>query len=185
MKTHILFFFSFFSIFTYAQKNLTEVLIVKQNYDSLRVKVDIPMTQELSRVQIDENSFFRKVKVVDDNGKKLYNIQPSEIKELSFIDLIGTKKIYHKENSKNRLMELLYDGNIKLYKQFIPETHYTAIYYLFLNSIGEPIKVGLFENNEKILLRITKPKPELENKIKNMKGSEEEMVNILKEFEKL
>lgn len=100
MKTHILFFFSFFSIFTYAQKNLTEVLIVKQNYDSLRVKVDIPMTQELSRVQIDENSFFRKVKVVDDNGKKLYNIQPSEIKELSFIDLIGTKKFIIKKIRK-------------------------------------------------------------------------------------
>lgn len=78
------------------------------------------------------------------------------------------------------MMEILnYINN--LFQKHITQQFITC----FLNSIGEPIKVGLFENNEKILLRITKPKPELENKIKNMKGSEEEMVNILKEFEKL
>ncbi|MEC5171480.1 hypothetical protein [Chryseobacterium nepalense] len=183
MKTSTAFFFCFFYIFTFSQRHLTDVLIVKENNDSLRVKVDIPMIKESSRVNIDEDSFFRKVKVVDDNGKKLYTVQPQDIKELSFSDLDGKKKIYHKEISRNRLMQLLYDGNIKLYKQFIPQMHYTAIYYLFLDSKREPIKVGLFENNEKILLRITESKPELINKIKELKGGEDAMIEILKEFE--
>lgn len=81
-------------------------------------------------------------------------------------------------------MELYYNGKIKVYKQFIPMDHYIGVYFWFIDPNGEPYKVGLFENNTKILLRITNSKPELKQMIETLKKDEDMIFQVLTEFEK-
>lgn len=185
MKIYVLFVSLFFSTLFFSQVKLTDVLIVKQDNDSLHTKMNIGMIVKDGITYIDEVSLYKRVDVVDDNGKKLYTIKAKDIKELSFLALNDVKKKYLKDPSKNQLMEVLYDGKIKLYKQFVPTTHYMGTYMFFVQPNGEPFKVGLFENNIKILTRITASKPKLKVKIDALEKNytDEAIVQILKEFE--
>ena len=81
-------------------------------------------------------------------------------------------------------MELYYNGKIKVYKQFVPMDHYVGVYFLFMQPDGSPYKVGLFENNTKILLRITDSKPELKKMIEGLQKDEDMIIKVLTEYEK-
>ena len=183
MKNIFLLLGLFYTILIFSQNNIREVEIIKITKDTIHVKMNFAMIKHENEILVNEDSFFKKVKIVDDNGKKLYTIDPSEILQLSFLDLDNKKRIYHKDRDRNQLMYLLYSGKIRCYKQFVPMNYYVGVYYLFLQPNGSPFKVGLFENNVKILSRITSSKPELKNKIESMKN-EQDIVNILTEFEK-
>lgn len=178
------FYLFVFGSYIFAQKNITDVLIIKQNSDSLKAKMEITMIKNNGKILVSEVDFFKKLNVVDSNGEKLYKLKPNEIKELSFYDIDNKKRIYYKDPSKNQLMELYYNGKIKVFKQFVPMDHYIGIYFQFIQPDGRPYKVGLFENNTKILLRITESKPELKKMIKDLEKDEDGIIKILTEFEK-
>ena len=184
MKKFILFSFLVFCSSLLAQKNIIDVLIIKQNNDSLKVKMEIDMIKHHGKILVSENDFFKKLNIVDSNGAKLYKIKPNEIKEFSFDDFENNKRIYFKDPSRNQLMELYYNGKIKVYTQFVTMDHYVGVYFLFMQPDGSPYKVGLFENNTKILLRITDSKPELKKMIEGLQKDEDMIIKVLTEYEK-
>lgn len=184
MKIKLSFYLFFFITCFSAQSRITDVLIVKLNGDSIKVKLNISMFEQKGKIHVDENDFFRKLKTVDSDGNKLVIYKPNEIRELSFNDLSNKKRIYHKDPSKNQLMELIYNGKMKCYMQFTAMNGYNAIYFLFLQPDGQPFPVGLFENNKKIMLRITSSKPEMKNKIESLAYVEGSIAELLAEFEK-
>lgn len=168
--------------FLFSQDHLVDVTVIKPNNDTLRGKAKIMMDFVAGASKVDESAFYRKIKLVDETGKKVANISPSEIREFSFTDLSGKKRVYHKDPSKNQLMELLYNGKMKLYLQFVPMTHFMGYHYHYENEDGKPYKVGLFENDQKILMRITSSKPEVQEKVRSI-YSQKGMIDILAEFE--
>ena len=183
MKNGLTLILLFASVLFSAQSKLTSVLIVKKNGDSIRAKMKISIIPDLNRAIVEDAVFYRKIEVLSNSGEKLYTIRAKDVKELSFYDTNVEKRIYHKDPNKNQLMALLYNGRMKLYKQFVPMTHFMGYHYYFQNEDGTPYKVGLFENNAKILLRITASKPEFKERIEKSGTFEESMIKILHDFE--
>ncbi|WP_304344037.1 hypothetical protein [Chryseobacterium koreense] len=180
MKKISILTFLFFFVFYFAQ--IVDVKILKTSNDTINGKMKIFMSSDGDRVFIGEDGFYRRLRIVDENGKQLFSLKPNEIKKISFKDLKNKETIYEKDPDKNQLMKLVYDGKMKIYKQFIDMTHYLGIHFHYVQADGKPYKVGLFENDNKILTRITSTKPELKAKIDAIKN-EEDIAMVMKEFE--
>lgn len=108
-----------FGFFVNAQTALTEVLLVKKTGDSVSAKMDLGMISFSGRSLMETEKFYRKLNVLDSDGKKIEVVRPDEIRELSFTNFQGEKVRYIQDYPKNQLMRVLYEGKYKCYAQYL------------------------------------------------------------------
>lgn len=187
LRNNLSVLFLLISILVFSQNKITNVTVVKQDNDTLKVAMDVYMTRRNGEILVDDYSFHKQLTIVDAEGKKLYVLRPNEIKEVSFLDLNGNKRLYTSIHGKNKLRTVVYNGKIKLYKEWTTDGNWNpATYYEFVQENGLPVRnAGGGGSIERKLLKITESKPELKDKIKNMgrEISNAKIAEILKEFE--
>lgn len=175
--------FILFSAITSAQKHI-DATIIKNTNDTIHSKIRINTTI-FDKYTIDERSFYRKIFLVDENGKKKGELK--EVKRLTFTDLLYEKRTYINDGSV--LKELVYEGKkISWHRRISPNTNggYSVhvIYYDYLiDKDGKKYKMGMFNNLRKNLIEATESKPELKSEIENLTMTNENILLILKKFD--
>jgi hypothetical protein len=182
MKSTITILLIIFSTFCYSQKSL-DAQIITFNNDTINSRIRI-QTNLFNKKLIDENSFYRRITIVDDTEAKISNIDASEVKELKFMDLNGTNKTY--VNNGKLLMELIYNGKrIKWYYEIRSNAYDGSISlseYL-IDENGKEYRLQFIRGFKRVLLEVIKSKPELVAEIKNTKITKDIMIAYLERYE--
>jgi hypothetical protein len=177
MKKIIFFFLSLISIFSFSQKFL-DARIIKTDNDTINSKIRIE-TNMFYKNMINEASFYKVVRTLNENNEVVEKIDAKDIKELKFTDLEGKVRTF--VNDGKFLKELLFDGEkIKLYRglsQNLYDGASSSNYYLI---DSDQKKYGL---SGKKILEATKSKPELAQDIKNWDRKIISLNEILKKYE--
>lgn len=177
MKKTLFFFLSLISLLSFSQKFL-DARIIKIDNDTISSKMRIETIIFYKNV-INEASFYKVVRTVNENNDVAEKINAKDIKELKFTDLEGKVRIF--VNDGNSLRELLFDGEkIKLYRglsQNLYDGANSSDYYLIDSNQK---KYGL---TTKKILEATKSKPELAQDIKNWDRKIISLNEILKKYE--
>lgn len=177
MKKIFFLFLFLISIFSFSQKFL-EARIIKTDNDTINSKMKIE-TNIFYKNLINEASFYKVVRTLNENNEVVEKIDARDIKELKFTDLEGKVRTF--VNDGKFLKELLFDGEkIKFYRGLSQNLYDGAIssnYYLI--DLDQK-KYGL---STKKILEATKSKPELAQDIKNWDRKINSLNEILKKYE--
>ena len=182
MKNTITLFFIIFYTSSFSQKYL-DAKIITQNNDTIYSRIKI-RTNLFDKKLIDENSFYRTMIMLDDNGKKTAKINASEVKELTFIDFYGKSKIY--VNNGKALMELIFSGKkIKWYYEISSNLYdgSASLSDYLVDENGKEYRLQFLKGYKRILLEVTKSKPELIAEIENTALTVDNVILILKKYE--
>lgn len=173
-----------FSTLCFGQKSV-DVMIIKNNNDTIYSQLRIERNL-FDRKLIDEASFYRRLVLLDSNGKKTAKLKASDVKKLQFIDLKGVEKTY--VNGGDVLQRLVFDGKkIKWYKFLSQHMMDRSIQYFdyLVDQDNKRYNMGLFNSKRKKLLEATASKPELIDRIENSSLNDAEILGILSDFENL
>ncbi|MGL2964393.1 hypothetical protein ACSVH2_11290 [Flavobacterium sp. RSB2_4_14] len=123
--------------------------------------------------------------ILDENGKKIEKINASEVKELTFVNFYGKNKIY--VNNGKALMELIFNGKkIKWYYKISTNAFdgSTILSDYMVDENGKEYSLWLFlKGYKRVLLEVTKSKPELITEIENTVLTFDNVILILKKYE--
>jgi len=171
-----------FSTLSFSQKYL-DARIISQNNDTIYSKIKI-RTNMFDKKLIDENSFYRTILLLDENGKKKAKINATEVKELTFVDLNGKNKIY--VNNGKALMRVIFNGKkIKLYYEISSNLYDGSISLseYMIDENGKEYRRQFLSGYKRVLLEVTKSKPELIAEIENTPLTFANVILILEKYE--
>lgn len=181
MKNFLYLLLVLLSSLLYGQK-YPPAVVVKNTNDTVKAKIRIS-TNIFSPDMITESSFYKVVRLVDDNHKKIEKINAKDIKELTFI-FNDQKRTY--VNGGRKLKEVMYLGKIKWYRIFNQNPYDQSMQYgdEFIDEDGKSYSIGMFGARKATLLKAIKNNPELTQEIKELKAATtEDLINILKKYE--
>jgi len=183
MKNTLCFLLGLFSTICFAQKSV-DAMIVKANKDTIYTKLKIQTNMFDSKL-INEASFYKKLVLLDNNGKKTDKLKAKDISKLKFTDLKGEEKVYIFGGAA--LQRLMFEGKkISWYKMLSQHWDGSIQYFDYLvDSNNIRYEMGLFNSKIKKLKAATASKPELIDRIENTTLNDQGILEILTEFEKL
>lgn len=160
-----------FSI-SFSQKTVDAKIITFDN-DTLRTKVKIT-TNMFDPSLIYGSSFTPKIKTVDSDGKKV-TMEATTIKELSFNDFNGKKRVFvNNSENKKSLNEHLFNGKVLDWYRGYMATNggENGFDFLFNKITNKGIGVGYFTGlPKKKLIEFFGDEPEMSPFIQDMKSS--------------
>jgi len=181
MKNFLYLLLVLLSSLFYGQK-FPPAVVVKNTNDTVKAKIRIS-TNIFSPDMVTESSFYKVVRLVDDNHKKIEKIDAKDIKELTFT-FNDQKRTY--VNDGRKLKEVMYLGKIKWYRIFNQNLYDQSMQYgdEFIDEDGKSYSIGMFGGRRATLLKVIKNNPELIQEIKELKtAANEDIINILKKYE--
>lgn len=184
-------------IFTlsFSQKTVNARIITFEN-DTLRTRVKVT-TNMFDPTLIYGSSFTTKIKTLTEDNKKA-NVEASTVKELSFDDFNGKRRVFiNNSQDKKSLNELLYNGKVlDWYRGYTASTGGETGFDFLINKITNTgIPVGYFTGiPKKKLKEFLGDEPEMDTFIEETKSSslrnaensiDNVMESIIKKYESL
>ena len=182
MKSTLALLLILFSTHSFSQKYV-DGRIITQNNDTLTSKIRV-RTNMFNKKLIDENSFYRTITLLDANEKKTGKMSASDVKELRFTDFFGKNKIY--VNNGKALMELIYNGKkIKWYYEITTNLYDGAaqLSEYLIDENGKEYRRQFINGYKKVLLEVTKSKPEMISEIENTTLTRDNVILLLQKYE--
>lgn len=150
--------------------------------DTLHTNIKVP-TNMFDSQMINELYVTEKVTTFENGVKKVYI--PAEIEILTFTDPKGRKRTFL-NNGAQDLIERLYNGKIKWFRTFYQGASYgVQSTDLMVNEANETIQTGMFKNLKNNMKKITARRPELIPMIDNMEKTDQGILHILREYDKM
>lgn len=195
MKFYLVLLSSLVFSFAFGQKTVNARIITLDN-DTLRTRVKVT-TNMFDPTLIYGSSFTTKIKTITEDDKKV-NIEASTVKELSFDDFNGKRRVFvNNSQDKKSLNEHMFNGKVlDWYRGYTASTGgETGFDFLFNKITNSGIAVGYFTGiPKKKLKEFLGDEPEMENFIEETKSSslrnaensiDNVMESIIKKYESL
>lgn len=174
----------FLGINTYAQSTYLDSKIITVNNDTIKSKIQVSVNL-FDKTLINEVSFYRTVKLVNDTYKKSEKIKAKDIKKIEFFDPKGEKRYYVNDNKQ--LKRLLYEGKLTWYRGLGYDSYNNIMQHhdYLIDKENNKYNLGLFNNKKKQLKEAVKSKPDLVKQIEDENQIDETVIlKVLREFEK-
>jgi hypothetical protein len=164
-------------------RNAMDAEIFFRNGDSVKTKILGVRSFLFGRFE--EPSVTQKIKVYNKQGQTK-TISYVLIDRMVFKDFDGnTRLFFNRGQGHNSLHELAYGGKIKFWIRYSRHPYDRSVMktYLFIHENGMEKTTGMFVSLNKILKEITASKPELATKIEASKLKQDDIIEILKEYD--
>lgn len=166
-----------------AKTTLLDAIIVMNSNDTLKGKISSQVNYFYPDMII-ESSFNSKIKFISSNGTT-QKFKYDQIQLIKIVDLKSIERIFVFKKGYPRLLELLYDNQIKFYKNYYWNSMNATqdVSLDIFNEKGKKYRIGIFSSKKGKLKKLAKGKPTTLEFIANNKMTDENIIAVLKLYE--
>jgi hypothetical protein len=176
--------FTCFTLVLYSQTTPLKAKLILLDGDTLKGKV-LAKPNVFSKTIFYESSINQRIRFIKESGEKV-KFKDEQVSTLEFTDLKGQKRTFVSKNHI-RLLEVLYDGKLKWYRDYFTTDVYQSNqsqYDLIFDENGKEFKITMFNSMKNKLKEVVKDDPELSEIIKNSKMEDDNVLKILQLYDK-